>query len=310
VTARVTLGPAVSVANAAQVRELIALQAHPNWVLSVAFSPDGARLASGGNSDAIRLWDAATGQLLGTFGDQYQFPTSLAWLPDGTRLAVANYTAIQVWDPVTGGLMRELEGHTDTIQSVAWSPDGTRLASAGYDGVVRLWDTATGAPLISLTGHTGQVADVAWSPDGTRLASAGWDDEVVRIWDTATGAQLSVLTDADFGAVLDLAFSPDGTMLAVGANLNLTLWDTRSWTRLREFDTGLGADCVAWSPDGRLLATQSGAFDLSLWNPRTGEELSVLEGHTSLIDDLEWSPDGARLASASWDGTVRLWGIP
>jgi WD40 repeat protein len=102
-------------------------------VESVAFSPDGTHLATGGDDDTVRLWDPNTGQPVG----------------------------------------QPLTGHTGLVSSVAFSPDGTRLATGSWDNTVRLWDAATGQPVGDpLTGHTGPVNSVAFSPDGTRLATA------------------------------------------------------------------------------------------------------------------------------------------
>jgi WD40 repeat protein len=122
------------------------LQGHTAEVISVAFSPDGATLASASRDQSVRLWDVKTRQSLG----------------------------------------HPLTGHTDWVFSVAFSPDGTTLASASIDATVRLWDVKTRQPLGSpLMGHTEGVVSVAFSPDGTMLASAG-RDQSVRLWDART----------------------------------------------------------------------------------------------------------------------------
>jgi hypothetical protein len=152
-------------------------------VHSVAFSPDGTRLASGCNDRTVKLWHAASGQELRTLTGHAGEVLSVAFSPDGTRLASADSDGtVKVWDPASGRHVSTLKGHTLAVWSVAFSPDERRLASASRDGTVKLWDVASGQELRTLKGHTGRVLSVAFSPDGTRLASAG-EDRMVKIWD-------------------------------------------------------------------------------------------------------------------------------
>ncbi len=93
---------------------------------------------------------------------------SVAWSPDGTRLATASWDGTaRVWD-ATGREILALEGHRSQVNSVAWSPDGTRLATGGWDGTARIWDPVLGHELHRLDGHAGRVWSVAWSPERPR----------------------------------------------------------------------------------------------------------------------------------------------
>src|SRR5262249_46029542 len=155
---------------------------------SVAFSPDGRRLvtAAGWRSvtadlidRAVRVWDAETGQELGSLKGHALAVSSVAFSPDGSRLASASLDGtVKVWDATTSQEARPLPGGI-------LSPDGKHLAGT-IGNEVKVWDTQTGRETLTLTGHTGRVQSVAFSPDGRRLVSAA-ADRTVKVWDSQTG---------------------------------------------------------------------------------------------------------------------------
>ena len=153
--------------------------------ISVAFSRDGRRLASGSWRGSVKLWDAETGGRAAPHLPRraIRHPVSaLAFSPDGGRLAAASFDRrVDVWDTTTGELLHTLP-HAGLVLGVAFSPDGRRLASAGEDKTVRVWDATTGREVLGLRGHTGMCGCVAFSPDGRRLASASTDG-TIRVWD-------------------------------------------------------------------------------------------------------------------------------
>jgi WD40 repeat protein len=180
----------------------------------------------------VKVWDAQTGQEVVTYKGNVGEIKSVAFSPDGKRLASAAETwrvdgEIKVWDVETGQELHTLPG---VGTSVAFSPDGRRIAGAGKQsidpqplsgsGEVKVWDAQTGLELLNLQGHTTRVANVAFSPDGQRLASGG--DGEVKMWDAQTGQQLFVLDDRNGkGWGLYLAFSRDGRWLVADRQL----WD-------------------------------------------------------------------------------------
>ena len=233
---------------------------------------------------------------------------TVAYSPDGTKLAVASSIGVWIYDAQTGEELDLLSGHTFWVSSVAFSPDGTTLASGSRDETIRLWDANTGRHVRTLTGHTNYVHSVAFSPDGTTLAS-GSRDETIRLWDADSGSHLRTLT-AHSDSVLSVAFSPDGNTLASGSGQEIRLWDAHSGRHLRTLTghTG-GVYSVAFSPDGTTLASGSGDDTIRLWNANTGNHLRTLTGHTGYVFSVAFSPDGNTLASGSEDGTVLLWDL-
>ena len=168
-------------------RDLLTLRGHTFGVASVAWSPDGTRLASAGGDGTVKVWEAASSKGTLTLRGHTNTVKSVAWSPDGTRLASTSWDAtVKVWEAASGKDTLTLRGHTNPVESVAWSPDGTRLASAGADGTVKVWDTAAAKETLTLREHSQRVLSVAWSPDGTRLASAS-DDQTILVHDATLG---------------------------------------------------------------------------------------------------------------------------
>jgi len=207
--------------------DLLTLAGHTSAVHSVAFGPDGKRLASASQDQTVKVWDPTSGERILSFKGHTNGVNTVAFSPDGKRLASSSDDGtVKVWDTASGQEMLTLKGHTKVVSSVAFSPDVKHLASASYDQTVRVWDAMTGRETLTLKGHNRNVHSVVFSPDGKRLASASWD-RTVKVWDTTTGQEILTLKGHS-NQVLRVAFSPDGTRLAsAGADRMVKVWDAR-----------------------------------------------------------------------------------
>jgi WD40 repeat protein len=165
--------------DAASGQEVLTLTGHTGRVVSVAWSPDGKRLATGSEDQTAKVWDAVSGQGVLTLKGHIEAVTSVAWSPDGKRLATGSLDqTAKVWDAASGHELLTLKGHTSRVVSVAWSPDGKRLATGSWDFTAKEWDAASGHELLTLKGHNDRANGVAWSPDGKRLATGSYDKTV------------------------------------------------------------------------------------------------------------------------------------
>src|SRR5262245_12102110 len=292
---------------------------HTEIVTSVAFSPDGKRIASGGRTaipmvpGEVKVWDAATGQALLTLRGHTTWVTSVAVSPDGKRIASAA-NEVKVWDTATGRELLTLKGHT----SMAFSPDGRYLAAAS-GWTVKLWDPESGKEVRTIAPLEGRnkttAAGLAFSPDGKHLAAVAGPNfaDTATVWETETGKEVWTVQGKGLfplnRGLLGVAFSPDGKFLAAGSeDMTVKVWDATTGRRYTPLRGHLHqVNSVAFSPDGRFLASASRDQSVKLWDMATGQEAATFTGHTHEVSGVAFSPDGRRLASASWDATVKVW---
>ncbi len=270
------------------------LEGHTSWVTSLAFSPDGSLLASGGAMDhRVCLWDVRTGALLRTL-EANTF--TLAFSPNGKSLATGD-GIIRLWDVETGALLLSLEGHHNDVNDLAFSRDGALLASGSDDDTIALWDVETGTRVSTLEAHTSYVQSVAFSPSGTRLASASWDG-TVRLWDTDRGEVVRVMEGFQWFSTSGPLVSPDGTVFLSSGN-EIELWDIRTGQIVRTLEGPAGL--LSLAADGTLLAS-AGSLDSSvwIWDVKAGGVLRTVGHHTPAVGSIALSPDGGTLASSSW----------
>lgn len=232
-----------------------------------------------------------------------------AFSPDGKIVASGLASGTKLSDAATGRLRAKLTDEFTAV--VAFSPDGKILAT-GHLTTVKLWDVDSGKELAILEGHAKNCHSVAFSPDGKTLATAS---ETIRLWDVATGAEIRQFASQGPRAngVYCLAFSPDGKKLASaeGSDKTVKLWDVANGKELRTLKGHTQfAISVAFSPDGKTVASGGGEEEIKLWDIATGKERLTLKGPTTGFHSLAYSPDGKVLASAEGGAkTVQLWEV-
>ncbi len=238
---------------------------------------------------------------------------SLAFQPEGKRLAVGRYQEIELRNANGTTLLNKLSGHSSEVRSIAFSSDGKLLATAGGNpgqfGEIKLWEVSTGKELRAWRGHRDNIFAIAFSPDGAMLATCSYD-RLIKLWSVATGDELKTLKDHT-DAVFGLAFSPDGKRLAsASADRTAKVWDVATGARLFTLSDALDAlNAVAFHPSGKLLAGAGADRIIRVWElgASEGKLLRSMIAHEDAINALAFSPDGKLLASTGADKLVKLW---
>jgi WD40 repeat protein len=319
-------------------------------VLSVAFSPDGSRLATGSRDGRLTLWDLASRQRLSEVtSHEGALVWTVAFSPDGKRLASGgNDQAIRLWEGRTLEPQEVLRGHGSEVWCVLWTLDGSRLVSAGKDQTVRLWNAVRSQPEFRFSDLV-QAPEFSIDDQWLALRRQG---EGIAVFELATGKLAHAFHGAELGG-----FSADGRSLSLlrddgnferrsiqdgqllearpllippGPHTRRVLSREGRWFVVGYEDgsvdvealvpsggvrrlKGHGSRIVALvvSPDGRHLMTGSLDRMAVLWDLESGTMIQRLGGHRMAVSSGAFSADGSRMVTGSWDDTVRLWeGMP
>jgi WD40 repeat protein len=295
-------------------------------IYAMALSSDGRWLAAGGymatysgeNKEdvaAIRLYDFASGEIMGLLKGHQNVVVALAFSPDGKHLVSTDQNGIAIlWEVDQQRATHTLEGHQAGVYSVAFTADGERVVTASDDGELRLWQVADGALIRRLSGHEGPVLAVAASSQGGYIASGG-SDQTIRLWDDRNGQLLKTLAKQPT-EVGSLSFSPNGQFLLAGvgegADRDCHVYRVMNGERVATYS---GHDNIvlatAIDPSGSFVATGGGNNqEIHLWSLQDGKLKQRLAGVGTNIHSVAFSTDGTHLIWEKTDPDAKEEGTP
>jgi WD40 repeat protein len=249
--------------KAKQLKPTERLTSFTSWVTSLAFSPDDKTLAVG-VKDGVQLFDVETKTVRRELVTKSGQVRALAYSPDGKLLLVGSYQRAALWNPASGEIVRELKGHRAYVTSAAFSPDGQKFATGCEDEAARIWNRNDTEPALVLKGDALPVMGVAWSPDGLLLAAAIGDDT----------------RPTRLGKVI--------------------VWDSATGTVKHEFELHTkAATGVAFSPDGKFLASTGVDEHVNIYNLADNKPLGFFGGHSRPTNAVVFHPDEETAISIS-----------
>lgn len=285
----------------------VVVQVHGRHGQTVAFTPDGKRLLSGGQDARIAILDAASGRVESELRGHEKVVNGVAVSPaNATRaVSVSSDRTVRIWDLDQGNCVAAMDGHHDAVVAVDISPGGEEATTGGYDGRLRIWDLAGRSCRQEIRSDLKRVGAVAYTPTGRMIVESGQGPDVY-VRDVSSG---EVLTRLDTGApgVTGLAVAPEGAILATaGYDGTVMMWDCDSWEPIRRLDVGERANAACFSRSGQLLAVAASARVI-VWSHRSEQSVADAVLPISGVYAVAISGDAKRLAQTGADGKIRIW---
>jgi WD40 repeat protein len=249
---------------------------------------------------SMEIFTIADGSSMGVFNGNSSGIASLAFSPDGGSIASAGWdNTIQTWNVSSGQVDQVLyqsqnSSPISTFRKVAFSPDGKLAAVSNYGEAISLIDALSGQKVSTTGNASGDYGAMAFDPEGKRLAAVS-NNTNVDILDLASGNTLAQIPTIHNKPIQKLKFSPDGNTLATLSTEQLYLWNVQ--TGKKAWDLA-GFNAFDYSPDGKILVSDSSDYGLYVWNTATGRQIAAPAAE--YIEGLHYSPDGSRIAVVGW----------
>ncbi|MEL7361761.1 MAG: WD40 repeat domain-containing protein [Bacteroidota bacterium] len=303
---------------------------HEGELNAIAFSPDGRVLATAGDDASVRMWEVASGQEVRLLEGHTGAVTAVAFGAEGRLIATTSWDgSVRVWTSTTGQQVHHIEAHTSAALSVTFSPDGRYLAAHGLHGNVALIDAASGEILTTRENEGAPVTALAFSPESDALALGDAKGSVELYRFTQGGLRKGLREDvgerqtAHNRKVVDLSFSPDGHYLATSSqDGTVRLWERSSKREVGCFDAYASGGCawegtgespyngeagaVAFSPDGRFVASGGSENTARTWEISSGRQEAIFGGYIQPVYRTRFASNGHHLVFRTRGATQRM----
>ena len=307
------------------------LMAHDGEVRALAWSSDRKTLASGSSDKTIRLWDPIAGKVTKVLKGSTASISHVAWSPDSLRMASSGHgaTSVQIWSLRSGKIAGSLKA-TDHVRTIAWGSESGVLATGADDGNVSLWNVRTGKPY----GHypldqykskskrggvrAHSVGAMAWSPVDPKMLAVSFSSTSIKLWKSRTRIFTKTMKPVAKGRYTRIGrpgcieWSPNGRTVVVGdSGGKVRFWNAATGSKKHEVgEHSESVSNIAWSPDGKFVATASGDATSCLIDAETGEVARKITSiQTRGTARPGFSADGKFMAYSCRDKTIRIWDL-